>query len=48
MRHHSFSAKTIYNIISKYIPVEQIKYPDRQKYLEHLLKTNKELKNVNP
>jgi hypothetical protein len=24
---HSYSAKTMYNVISKYIPVEQIEYP---------------------
>ena len=43
---HSYSAKTMYNVISKYIPVEQIEHPDRRNYLEHLLRTKKELENI--
>ena len=36
----------MYNVIRKYMSVEQIEYPDRRNYLEHLLRTKKELENI--
>jgi len=35
------------NIFQKYIPKDQILFPTRRKYLRHLFRINKKLKNVN-
>lgn len=45
-KNHQYSAKTIYNVISKYYPSEKIEFPTRRNYLEHLLKTKSELSNI--
>lgn len=42
----NYSAKTMFNIIKKYVPETEIKFPTRRKYLLHFLKTDKRLKNI--
>lgn len=41
-----FSAKTMYNVIRKYYPVDKIQFPSRRNYLQHLLNTIPLLKNI--